>query len=378
MARITVRYLITKPGAAGTVRFFWQPSLALRAEGWRARRLPDGEAAAFAEAGRLNAALDAWREGLGPSPAGETSIRSGSVDALIADYKASRHFRDRRPSTRRGYDQCLAVISRWAGDTPVRAIDAPLVAELYEALRERTPAMANAVIRVLRLVLEFARRARGPGGRPYIEHNPARRPGLTAPPPSGRLWSAEAVRHFVATADVLGRHSIGTAVALNEWLGQREGDIIRLPRSVYVDGALRLTQAKTGAKVELPVGMVPHLSRRLEEEFGRQGNASITATTIIVSETTGQAYTSDNFRAVFARVRARAAETLPEVADLWFMHLRHTAVTRLFEAGCSLAMVAAVTGHSIKTCETIIDRYLIRTGELARAAFAKRLEKERE
>ncbi len=41
---------------------------------------------------------------------------------------------------------------------------------------------------------------------------------------------------------------------------------------------------------------------------------------------------------------------------------------RLAEAGCSIPQIAAITAHSIKTIETILERYLIRTG----GAFALR------
>ncbi len=41
---------------------------------------------------------------------------------------------------------------------------------------------------------------------------------------------------------------------------------------------------------------------------------------------------------------------------------------RLAEAGCSIPQIAAITAHSIKTIETILERYLIRTGGLARTA----------
>jgi len=57
--------------------------------------------------------------------------------------------------------------------------------------------------------------------------------------------------------------------------------------------------------------------------------------------------------------------------DLWFMHLRHTAMTRLHEASADIGQIAAITGNAI---EMILDRYLIRTAELVRPAFAKWME----
>lgn len=54
-------------------------------------------------------------------------------------------------------------------------------------------------------------------------------------------------------------------------------------------------------------------------------------------------------------------------------HRRHTAVTRLFEAGCSKAEVASITGHTLTAVEQILGRYLVRTERLAEQAFRKLL-----
>jgi integrase len=64
------------------------------------------------------------------------------------------------------------------------------------------------------------------------------------------------------------------------------------------------------------------------------------------------------------------------VDGLTFHDLRGTAVTRLAEAGCTEAEIAAITGHSLKSVGAILDRYLARTKGLALAAIAK-LEKSR-
>jgi len=37
--KINIRYLVGKPGADGTTRWFWQPSAELRELGWRCERL---------------------------------------------------------------------------------------------------------------------------------------------------------------------------------------------------------------------------------------------------------------------------------------------------------------------------------------------------
>src|SRR3546814_10362479 len=91
----------------------------------------------------------------------------------------------------------------------------------------------------------------------------------------------------------MGRWSVGTAVILNEWIGQREGDVLGMLRSAYQDGALRFEQSKTKVDIDLPVDLVPHLFQRMCEEAARWAARKVTPTTLIASEATGQPYRSE-------------------------------------------------------------------------------------
>lgn len=404
MADRLPRYLVQLPGRGGLPRWFWQPSATLRAAGWRPQRVPLNWAdfaepeplrvAACARALELNAELDSLREKAAlaatrPAP----PVTTRTLGELITLYKQSAAWTGLAASTRRGYQQCLGKIETWGADMPLRVIDEASVQHLKHALRA-TPAYANAVIRVLRLLLEHGRR------QSWLRANPALRPGLAASEPMGLIWPREAVLAFVAAADAAGRPSLGTAVLLNEWLGQREGDILRLPRTAYRNGSLLIRQSKTGARVTLPVDLVPHLAARLETELARTASRQPVPTTIIVSEETGLPYKPDNFRHVFAAVRAAAAQVTQDnprglafpvdyllpgrdsadpdafavrMAELTFMQLRHTAVTRLAEGGCDTPLISSVTGHTQDSVTTIMARYMVRTAEMARVAFGKRM-----
>jgi hypothetical protein len=399
MATIKVRHLIKLRGGRDALpRYFWQPSSVLRQAGWAAQRVPDNwrdftdpvelEGAAIAAAQRLNQALDRARASA-PKPARAPSRPLPvlhTVADLIALYSASEGFSRLAPATKRGYRQCLERIELWAGPEPVKAIDFARIEKLKAGMRT-TPSFRNHVIVVLRLLLERAVKLG------WIARNPAARPELRATEPSGLVWPREAVTAFVDTADRLGRHSIGTAVFLNEWIGQRQGDVLRLPRSIVRTGVLTIRQRKTGAAVTLPIDRVPALQHRLEQEFARHDRA-IEPTQLIVDETTGRAYQADRFRHLFAMIRGELAAYQPSfpvdyllpgrsaddplaftvrTTDLQFMHLRHTAVVRLQEANCEDSVIAAVTGHSHRSIGAILQLYGKRTRALARLAFDRRL-----
>jgi integrase len=352
---------------------------------------PALEAAAIAAAQELNAKLDDTRVASAVTAARPVPVAANrTLGQLSKQFQDSDRWRALRPRTQVGYTQCLRLIEAWGGDVPVRAIDAARVQRLMKTMR-RTPAYANAVVRVLRLLLEHGRR------EGWIAVNPAIRPALTATQPRGLIWPPAAIEAFVAKADELGWYSVGTAVALNAWLGQREGDILRLPWQAVRGDALVLRQSKRGAGVTLPIGTVPHLVARLEAErarqVARQGNGPV-CMTVISHERTGLPWNGDTFRHVFAQIRAAAAETSPtfaveyllpgrdmtepdaflvRMAELTFQVLRHTAVTRLGEAGCELQQISSVTGHSIATVAHLMRVYMVHTAKMAQLAFAKRM-----
>lgn len=386
MATLKIRHLVQKQG-----RFYWQPSAALRAEGWRPMRLPDDAGEAMAKAEALNAELDAWRAGQ-PAPhapaqaaRGRKAAAPGSVSALIADYRRSR-FWPANPKTRKGYDWCLDLIEAWAGDMPARAITPPAVQAFYGSQLRRTegagkarrvvetPAKAAAAVRVLRVLLQVGVRLG------YVTSNAAARPGVgLVRQREPVLWLPAEVAHMAATADAMGWRSIGTAILLNDWLGQRVSDLLGMPPYQMEGGALVLRQGKRRRRVALPIHLVPHLVARLA------GETVVSLTHMLVHDRTRLPWKLFTFDHVFAEVRAKAAAgdpklglaPMPSCAGLRFTELRHSAVTRLNEAGVDPLDIAGITGHTEQSVRQLLDRhYLIRTAKGAERAFRARLRAE--
>jgi integrase len=387
---------------SGRERYYWQPAKALRLQGWRNQTLPQDRAAALAKAESLNLEVDAWRRGEVAPNAPAAAVRRarrvmvGSMDALIQDYKTSRFWLALAARTRREYSWALDIIAKWAGDMPARAITPPAVQAFYAAQMKRvegegkarrvieTPARAAAAVRVLRLLLTVGERL----GYLPPGSNPAAKPGLVMRRQRDPvLWSREAVVHMAAVADRLGWRSIGTAILLNEWLGQREADILALPPWREEGGAIVLRQGKTGRRVVLPVHLVPHLVERLKSESARP-DAVRGLAQMLVHDRTGRGWNEHTFRHCFAAIREAAAKGLPEdrkaglcvlsampgCLELRFAELRHTAATRLHEAGVDEQGIATITGHTPGSVRAILDRhYLIRTERGAEAAFRRRL-----
>jgi len=397
--RTRVRYLVKKPGGkGGSPLFYWRPSQELAAAGWKHRRLSDDEAEATGQAEAINANVDAWRKGEpvagGPKSAAKQGPRAapGTIEALIYDYKRSRWWDKLARATQKSYEIFFKRIIAWAGDQLARSITPRAVQAFYELQFRRTegkgknrrvietPARAAAAVRVLRLLLQVGIRMG------YLTKNPALKPGMSLKRQrEPQLWSPDQVLHLVAVADRLGWHSVGTVVLLNEWLGQRQEDLLKAPP--WKGGPMKLRQSKTGRTVMLPIHLVPHLVQRLQAEAKRPG-ALTSLTHLLVHETTGKAWHPYTFRAVFSVVREAAVAgvpadkvlglpeipAMPSCEGLLFRELRHTAVTRLHEAEVDELGIASVTGHTAGSVKMILDRhYLVRTQKGAEQAFKKRL-----
>jgi integrase len=162
--------------------------------------------------------------------------------------------------------------------------------------------------------------------------------------------------------------SIGSAVVLNEWLGQRKGDIIALPPTCYSKGTIFRQQNKTHAEVLLPIDDVPQLKARLDLQLEHNRRLAV-APMVLFPQPSGLPYSEYWFTHKVAEIR----DAVPGMRPLIFKDLRHTAVTRLAEAGATIPQIASITGHSFRTCEEIVDRYNIRTARMAKEGFRLRI-----
>lgn len=381
--KVKIRYLVEKPGRDAP-RYFWQPSRDLAAAGWRPLRLADDRRQAIAEAEARNKEVDAWRQAGAPTeggaapPAPIATVDHGSLAWVIRRYKASRFWAKLAPKTRRGYDQNIKVLELWAGPRAVVSLTPKRWEALYSAWRVRTPAKARALVIMGQILMKAAIREE------LITHNPCAEMGLEGSAPSGRIWPRAAVDAFVAAADAAGWHSVGTAVRINHWIGQREGDVLALKPGQWRDGSFTVAQSKgrkRNVRVRVPANA--EVAARVEAELERLRQRRLAGTTLLLREDTGLPWDEHSFRHVFAEIRATLAAEQPgfplgdgsEVATLGlqFMHLRHTAVTEHAIAGTTAPQIASITGHSPKTVEQILARYLVLTSELAKAATAKRI-----
>lgn len=273
-----------------------------------------------------------------------------TVQGLIADFQASAEFQGLRPKTRKDYAHYLSLIGREFGDMPLEALGDQRARGEFKTWRDglaRRPRAADYAWTVLARLLSWSK------DRGRIAVNPCERGGRTYKADrSENVWEQDDIARFVAVASP----PLQLALILALWTGQRQGDLLRLPWSAYDGTTVRFKQSKTGRRIAVRAG---ELLRVALSEAPR------TATTILTNSD-GQSWTEDGFRTSWGKACAKAA-----LGDLHFHDLRGSAVSRLAEAGCTEAEIAAITGHGLREVGAMLDRYLNRSEKLAEAAILK-------
>lgn len=461
--KLTPQFFVAKDTAGG-MRYYWQPSAALRKEGWKPITLSTDLGAAINEAVEQNKEVARIRAG-GDKPADAPAIViRGTIDAIIDSYRRDINARvaqwklpaGRRnpalgkplaPTTADTYTAGLNIIESWASGfkefpngMPARLIKRDSVLRLRDAL------MAPVVEEVTDEHEACGKTRRGHridetglecehcGAEYIIQHhrahnalklgrqlfvhgihaglaeaNPFDDFELGAPPPRDQIWEPEDVAAFLRMADRMGHGSVGFAVELAEYTGQRQADILKLHVSQWravrnldehdhdaivaedrrhgiFDGqpmGFFVRQGKTRKWVGIPVCGAVRL--KVEAAIAINARRGVPTTSIVVSNETGRAYAgrwdfNREFRAVKRRTITPENRDIvvgiaprPELSQLHFMDLRRTCVVRLGELGLEGQLVSAITGHSLETIDQIFEVYMPRTTKMAARGIVARI-----
>jgi integrase len=274
---------------------------------------------------------------------------------LIAEFRGSSDF-PKSPSSQKEYRRYLSLIEQAFGTMPLKAVEDRRARGVFMEWRDSmsaTPRKADYAWTILARVLSFAK------NRGKIATNPCERGGrLYDAQRQEKVWTPDHIDRFMKVASA----ELQLALVLALWTGQRQGDLLKLQWSAYDQRRLRVFQSKGKTWVTIPVG------ETLAAWLDRTPRRALT----ILTGQKGKPWTGDGFRTEWGKACERAG-----IKDVTFHDLRGTAVTRLAKAGCSVAEIASLTGHSLRDAQAILDaHYLGGRLDLAEAAMAKLEEKE--
>ena len=274
-------------------------------------------------------------------------------DAIEEYYRSDAFQKDIKPGTRKLYRLYLEQLRQTdLARHAIDAIDVDVVRALQERLKE-TPSKCYQTLGVLQTVMTHAQVKTNPVTELNKRFKRVRCEART------EVWTPQQIDAFVAAAPP----SLSLAALLLFYTAQRPADVLAMTKGRVSerDGRLfiALRQKKTEALLDVPVhrDLEPALrARRSDPSDGL----------MLVPSTTGLMWEMRNFCRSWDRVRVEL--NLP---PLQRRDLRRTAVVSMAEAGCSVPMIVAVTGHSLQSAEGILKTYLPRTRGVAVAGMER-------
>jgi integrase len=268
----------------------------------------------------------------GKTPEKRAHASAGTMKALVIDYYRSAAFANLRPSSRRVYRIALEAVVRDHGHRFAAGLTTEKAAKLIEAVGASHPAMGNLVRSALRALMAYAVKMKLRADNP-ITNITRYKTG------THHTWTEEELAAFERRWPHGTRERLAYALLL--YTGQRGGDVVRMRRSDIINGAVRVTQEKTGA--ELSIAIHPALDRAI-----KAGPAL--GIYLIGEERTGRPIT----RSSLTKLMKRAARLAGLPARCVPHGLRKATLRRLAEHGATAKQIAAVSGH-----ETLreIERY---------------------
>lgn len=337
MATIKLRYVDRFKDRHGIWRYYFRRA---------GKRVPlpgrPGDAAFMAE---YHVACDAF----GATKVAATP-NSASVDAVAVAYYRSPNFLALNKNTQVAYRR---EIERWRHRYGAKSIVRLERRHIKEQMTERFeaggPEAANNLLRIIRILCGYAVELDLRRDNPALGIKKFRMRG------DGFVtWSEQDIAKYLERWPQGSRERLALVLLL--YTGQRRSDVIRMGRQHVSGDTIRVTQAKTGAQLAIPV----HLElKSVLDTLPKEG------LTFLVTQYGNAFKDGASFGNQFRQWCNEAG--LPNRSA---HGLRKSAAVRLVEAGCTTKEVQAITGHaSLRE----VERYTkaAEQEKLARSAIAR-------
>lgn len=277
--------------------------------------------------------LEAAKNKLKPKP----KPVPGTLGLVMKEYRASDWFTTLKPRTQQDYDKVIDYLSDMSSLVlkTLKPSDVVKIRDKTYQLRKRS--FANYVLAVLSIIYEFAKE------RGYVEHNPVKGIRKVRKPKGStkvnRRWTKE---EYETVFNALPLHLL-VPVAIARWTGLREGDVLKLPRTIYNGSTISYSTSKADVRVSMPIAdplrvILDKWMLHLQEHMNCE------ALTLCVNSR-GRPWTESGFRSSFFKqinILVKNGQVKP---GLTFHGLRHTVGTELRELGFDKRTIADMLGQ---------------------------------
>jgi len=278
---------------------------------------------------------------------------SRTMGELSLKYFASDKFKKVAASTAAGYRSKINWIIDRCKNVQVKKMSRKVIIEMRDARKDQ-PVTANAILTVMKILLEYAI------DLDWISFNPAKGvPNLDKNAEEREPWTDEEIAAFHDHADP--RASLILELLLNT--GQRLNDALSMKWSQCYDDpiagyGIEVKQRKTKAKVFIPFSnRLKEAIKRLDNQIDRSGSDYI----IVNKKDPSKQLPVITCQVLMSKVKEKIGvkKTLHD--------LRHSCAHRLAEQGLSAEAIMSITGHtSIK----MVHHYCNSSKQKAQAKIA--------
>ena len=282
----------------------------------------------------------------------QKDARSGTIGALVDEFRQSPHFTKLSPATRRDYERQLGAIREEFETFSIRTIEARGSRKIFLDWRDTmkdSPRSADMHIALLSRIFAWAK------GNEIILRNPLER--------VERLHEGTR-RDIIWSDDQLSKLLNGSAPHIRNvakialWTMQRQSDILEMPTLAFDGQRVSIKQGKTGARVRVIAApdILPVLRDAKETERQR-----------VLVNSFKQNWTSSGFRASWRTEMARLG-----IKGVTFHDLRGTAITFAYanldrSHDEKIKLIAEISGHSADDAEAIIRKHYLAGQEVVDA-----------
>lgn len=260
------------------------------------------------------------------------SAKAGTLGSLLVSYKGVQAYTDLAERTRSDYLKIMDYLEPIAG-TPLSEIGPGFIAKLRDkTVTKKRPGFTNHMLAMLSSAFKH--------GLEYelVDRNPCRevaKAKVTDRRPN-RAWTPEERANVPAAA----WPQLRLPLLLARTWGIRRGDIVKMPRSAYVDGWLSFRAGKNDALITLPV----RGDLKVEMDAA-MANAPTGDSTLLCLNTRGEPWTENGLSVQIAKFLAECRERGIMGPKGSIHGLRHSVGAELRAAGYTAEQRKMVLGH---------------------------------
>ncbi len=285
-----------------------------------------------------------------------------TVGALLTHYKGTEAYKGLSPRSKKDYVPIFKMIETDFDDFPTSAFSDRRTRGIFKAWRDKqahTPRKADRMWSVLKRIINVAK------DDGLVTVNPCDGGGkLHKGTRVSFVWSQDDIGLVKARAP----KGIVAAMVLATQTGQRQADLLQLLWSDIDQTHIKIKQNKTGKNVRIKIS---NELREMLDTLKRDQISNNKLSTHALTNTRGMPWTSDGFQSSWGKAIKKVG-----IEDLQYNDLRGTAVTTWAEAGSSVPEIAALSGHSLKDVERILETHYLSMSQRLGDKVILRLDRE--